>query len=58
MPDFHVTWEIELEADTPKDAARKARDMQLDPAAWVDSFTVVDEGGDIHDVNLADNEPK
>lgn len=31
MPNFHVTWEIDLEADSHEDAAKIARSIQLDP---------------------------
>lgn len=46
MPDYHVTWEIELYADTPEDAARQARKMQLDPDSIGDVFEVIEIGGD------------
>lgn len=37
---YKVTWEIDVEADTPGQAARLARDYQLDPEAVVGVFYV------------------
>lgn len=35
MPKFHVIWEIEIEADSPMAAARKARAIQKDPMSII-----------------------
>ena len=32
MPFYEVTWQIEVDADTPENAALTARGIQLDPA--------------------------
>jgi hypothetical protein len=40
MPEYRVRWEINIEADTPEEAARIARDYQLDPEAIVGVFDV------------------
>lgn len=40
MPEYRVKWEMDIEADTPEQAARKARDYQLDPDAIVGVFHV------------------
>jgi len=37
---FRVTWEIDILAATPEDAARQARKYQLDGSANVGYFTV------------------
>jgi len=37
---FRVTWEIDILAATPEDAARQARKYQLDGGANVGYFTV------------------
>lgn len=40
MPNFHVTWEIDLEADSHEEAAKIARDIQLDPDSIATVFDV------------------
>lgn len=40
MPEFTVVWEIQIDADTHEEAARKARAHQLDPASIADVFMV------------------
>ena len=40
MPEYRVTWEIDVEADTPEDAARQAQTYQRDPDAIVGVFDV------------------
>lgn len=40
MKTYLVVWEIELEAETPEDAARKAREIQLDPDSAATFFSV------------------
>ena len=40
MPDYLVTWTIEIDASTPESAASQARDMQLDPENIATFFTV------------------
>lgn len=40
MPEYRVQWEMDVEADTPQDAARVARDYQLDADAIVGVFYV------------------
>ncbi|GGW65399.1 hypothetical protein GCM10010381_58000 [Streptomyces xantholiticus] len=40
MPEYHVTWEIDLNATDPVDAARKALTIQRSAAAWATVFTV------------------
>lgn len=37
---YAVTWEIELEAETPKEAALKALQIQRDPDSLATVFTV------------------
>ena len=43
MPRYYVTWDIDIEADTPEQAALEARKIQLDPDSLATVFTVVDE---------------
>jgi hypothetical protein len=40
MTQYLVVWEIELDAESPEDAAKQAREIQLDPANIADHFTV------------------
>lgn len=40
MREYRVTWEIDLTANSPKDAARLARDIQLDRDNLATSFEV------------------
>lgn len=60
MSNYLVTWEIELEANSPEEAAKEAMKFQRDPDGWASMFTVWDtktgksedvdiEYGDLHD---------
>ncbi|MEU3708374.1 hypothetical protein AB0E82_39560 [Streptomyces anulatus] len=40
MPEFHITWEIDLAARSEADAARKALAIQRDPGSWATVYTV------------------
>lgn len=40
MAMFNVRWEIDIEAETPEDAALQARQYQLNQVAQVGYFTV------------------
>lgn len=51
MPTYNVTWEIDIDADTPEEAAREARRYQRE-GTWVGVFNVFDERGDGHHVDL------
>lgn len=41
MTEYRVTWVIDVDADTPEDAARKAREYQIDPDSTANVFDVV-----------------
>jgi len=43
--EFRVRWEIELDADSPRDAARKALEIQRDPSSTATVFHVFGPGG-------------
>lgn len=45
MKSYLVTWEIDIDADTPEDAARKALAIQRDPASIATVFDVYDCDG-------------
>ena len=40
MKTFNVKWEIDIEAETPREAAYAARQIQLDPDSSADVFEV------------------
>lgn len=56
MREYTVTWEIQLMAASPEDAARQALVIQRDPVSIATHFTVYDEDGEDHVVDLADIE--
>ena len=44
MPQYHVLWEIGLEAESPEDAALQALKIHHDPQSVTTVFTVEHEG--------------
>lgn len=42
MKTYTVTWDIELDADNPIEAAREALKIQRDESSWATAFSVVD----------------
>ena len=42
MPEYTVAWTIQLDADSPRDAARQAREIQLDPNSIATFFRVTE----------------
>jgi hypothetical protein len=54
MPDFHVTWEIEVVAEDPVAAAREAEKSQRKAGAWASVFDVTDDHGETTRVDLAE----
>lgn len=42
MPQYIVTWQVEIEADSPEAAAQQAREIQLDPTTEGATFIVDD----------------
>ncbi|MDH5327615.1 MAG: hypothetical protein OEY58_19350 [Gammaproteobacteria bacterium] len=45
---FIVTWEIDIEADNAREAAKLARSIQLNPHSIAVVFSVADEAGPGH----------
>lgn len=41
--EYHVMWEIDIEADSQEEAARIALDIQRNPESAATVFTVTDE---------------
>ena len=54
MAEYVVRWKIELEADSPQDAAAQALDIQRDPDSIATVFDVVDPGGASKTVDVAE----
>ena len=40
MKTYHVQWSIEIEAESPREAAEKSREIQLDPESVATVFDV------------------
>ncbi len=40
MPSYHITWEIDIDADSPREAAEEAQRIQRDPTSLATVFTV------------------
>lgn len=59
MTEYFVTWEIELTAASPQEAARQALEIQRDPKSWANSFDVretTDGGcGHVYHIDLQEN---
>jgi len=43
MPSYYVSWDIQVDADSPEDAALQALGIQQDHESIATVFTVVDE---------------
>jgi hypothetical protein len=46
MSEYRVTWEIDIEADSPREAAWQAREYQLDPDTGACVFEVAERADD------------
>jgi hypothetical protein len=44
MTEYQVTWAIDVEANSPQEAATKARTIQQDPTSIAHVFEVADHG--------------
>jgi hypothetical protein len=53
MPEMTVRWEITVDAESPEEAARVAREIQLDPESTATVFEVEDAQGHRVSVDLA-----
>ncbi len=50
-----VQWAIDLDANSPEEADKKAREIQLDPESTATVFKVTDEKtGEVKEVDLDD----
>jgi len=50
MPTYRVTWEIDIDEDTPRAAAQRAQEIMRDPESIATVFKVEDA----HDVQVID----
>jgi hypothetical protein len=55
MPLYHVIWEIDLDSETPKEAAERALEIHRDPESIATVFHVRDEYGNFTKVDLSDD---
>lgn len=46
MKTYRVEWAIDIDADDPVDAAKRAREIQMDPASSATVFDVIEHDGD------------
>lgn len=53
MKSYRVIWEIDIEAESPEDAAREAMLIQHDPTSWASVFDVYDADGNQTQVDLS-----
>ena len=54
MPEYRVTWTIDLTADSPLDAAQQALIIQRDPDSWATFFVIFDVEDHKWNVDLDD----
>ena len=50
--EWRVIWQIDVDANDPVDAARVALETMRNPDSFALCFEVVDEDGELHDVDL------
>lgn len=48
MKSYLISWEIDLHADSPREAAEKAFEIQRDPASEALFFEVIEHGTNEH----------
>jgi len=56
MSEYRVKWDIDIYADTPREAAEKALEIQRDSSSTATVFRVFDEDGSITLADLAETE--
>lgn len=52
MPGYNVRWEMDVEADSPREAAERAREAQTREGTIANVFDVFDGDGRIHRIDL------
>lgn len=53
MPEYLVTWKIDIDADTPEEAAMRALIVQRDPESVAAYFIVKDKCGNTIPIDLS-----
>lgn len=56
MPSFVVEWTIDIDADTPREAAQKALDIQRRVGSSAVVFSLTDENGEQEKIDLDEHE--
>jgi len=54
MMNYRVSWEIDIDADSPREAAERALEIQRRPDSTATVFTVRDETGESIEVDLGE----
>ena len=54
---YRVVWEIDIDAESFEDAARKALEIQHDPVSIATCFVITDEHCNRRDVDLGEETP-
>jgi hypothetical protein len=55
MTDYKVVWESDVTADSPREAAERARADQVRPGSWATVFDVTDPNGVTWRIDLMDD---
>lgn len=50
--EYRVTWTIDLCAESPEEAARKALAIHRNPESWATCFEIRDKHGRFHEIDL------
>jgi hypothetical protein len=58
MKNYAVTWNMELDADSPIEAARAALNIMQDRTSTANCFTVCDDEGEVTHVDLEEESQK
>ena len=58
MSEYRVTWTIDLDAESPKAAAKIALTYQRDPHSTATVFDVTDDAGDTTTIDLDPEDEK
>lgn len=53
---YRIEWEIEIDADTPREAAQAALAIQRRHDSYATAFKVFDESGEMEQVDLEEDE--
>jgi hypothetical protein len=56
MKTYTVKWTIEIDSETPEEAARETLEIQRDPASLATVFDIYDEEGNCTRIDLLERE--